>query len=358
MADLIAQGADSRHRWRRVLLAERDIVLGRAGTWPAPWDDRISRRHAELRWDGARLHVRRLSDARNPIFFKGLPTEDFTLAAGEHFVIGETTFTLANERVNVSLNIPVPVEEQSFSTEYLHNLPFRRVGPHIDVLSRLPEVIAGAGSDAELSVRLVNLLLGGLPRAGAAALVAVREDDSNAAIEVLHWDRRNMSAGDFQPSQRLILDALARNESVLHVWNTAQGGTSSDFTVNQGVDWAFCTPVAGQACGGWALYVAGRFTGGAGFGRTDLRSARSARRPEIHRTGRHDAGGAVRRAAARTATRRAEPVFCRAGARSLAGDDPEDVLAPREADVTRAVLRSAWLLAQQRTIGRRSAGTA
>lgn len=30
MADLIAQGADAQHRWRRTLLADRPVVLGRA----------------------------------------------------------------------------------------------------------------------------------------------------------------------------------------------------------------------------------------------------------------------------------------------------------------------------------------
>lgn len=261
MADLIAQGADSRNRWRRALVADRQVVLGRAATWPAPWDDRISRRHAELQWDGRRLHVRRLADARNPIFYKGQQLDEFMLLAGEHFVIGDTTFTVSNDRVHVSLDVPAPAEEQAFSTEYLHNLPFRRVGPHIDVLSRLPEVIGGAGSDAELSVRLVNLLLAGLPRAGAAALVAARDTKGGRPnVDVLHWDRRGAARGEFQPSQRLILDALARSESVLHVWNSSTAASgSSEFTINQGIDWAFSTPVMGRACRGWALYVAGRF---------------------------------------------------------------------------------------------------
>jgi adenylate cyclase len=261
VADLIAQGADSRNRWRRALVADRSVTLGRAATWPAAWDDRISRHHAELRWDGRRLHVRKFAEARNPIFYRGEQLKQFSLLAGEHFVIGDTTFTVANDRIHISLDVPAPVEEKSFSTEYLHNRPFRHVGPHIDVLSQLPEMIGGASSDAELSVRLVNLLLAGLPHASAAALVAVRgEKSSSATIEVLHWDRRSATSGEFQPSQRLIVDATARGESVLHVWNAARGTTeSSDFTINQGIDWAYCTPVQGRACRGWALYVAGRF---------------------------------------------------------------------------------------------------
>ncbi|MBI3837850.1 MAG: FHA domain-containing protein [Planctomycetia bacterium] len=262
MADLIAQGADAQHRWRRTLIVGRPVVLGRApNCWPTSWDDRVSRQHAELSWNGQRLLVRQLPGARNPIFVKGRPVANFEVAPGEHFVIGETTFTLTDERVNVSLDVPVPVQQQTFSSQYLQNIQFRHTGAHIDVLGRLPEVISGASSDSELSVRLVNLLLTGLPRAGAAALVSVKNpEEKRPTIEVLHWDRRLMMVGEFQPSERLILDSIRRRESVLHVWNAADAANSSAFTVSQGVDWAFCTPVGGKACQGWGIYVAGRFS--------------------------------------------------------------------------------------------------
>ena len=115
------------------------------------------------------------------------------------------------------------MQQQTFSSQYLQKIQFRHTGAHIDVLGRLPEVISGASSDSELSVRLVNLLLTGLPRAGAAALVSVSSIrwTQRPTIEVLHWDRRLVMGGDFQPSERLILDAIRRRESVLHVWNAA-----------------------------------------------------------------------------------------------------------------------------------------
>lgn len=262
MADLIAQGIDHQHRWRRTLLPDRPVTLGRAPhCWPTSWDDRVSRQHAEILWDGQRLKVHQLAGARNPIFVKGRPISDFSIVPGEHFVIGETTFTLADDRVNVSLDVPLPAQQQSFSSQYLQQIQFRNTGAHIDILGRLPEVISGATSDSELSLRLVNLLLTGLPRAGAAALVLVkRPEETRPMIDVLHWDRRLMNSGDFQPSERLILDAIRRRESVLHVWNAADTSSNSAFTVSQGVDWAFCTPVGGKACEGWGIYVAGRFS--------------------------------------------------------------------------------------------------
>ena len=335
MADLIAQGADSRNRWRRAVVAERAVVLGRAGNWPAPWDDRISRRHAELTWNGRRLLVQRLAEARNPIFYQGQASDRFELAPGEHFVIGETTFTLASDRIHVSLDVPAPIEQQAFSTEYLHNLPFRRVGPHIDVLGRLPEVIAGADSDAELSVRLVNLLLNGLPRAGAAALVARRAvPGGRASIDVVHWDRRLVTAGEFQPSERLILEALDRGESVLHVWNAAMGGPASELTVIQGIDWAFCTPVSGKACRDWALYVAGRFSSGQTSAEPisdprDLRDDLKFTELAATTLGALCDVRFLERQRAGLAQFFAPPVL-----EAMQGVDPDEVLAPRETEVT------------------------
>ena len=57
-------------------------------------------------------------------------------------MIGETTFTLAEERVTISVNAPQPVTEQTFSPDYLRSIRFRNADQRIDVLSRLPEIMA------------------------------------------------------------------------------------------------------------------------------------------------------------------------------------------------------------------------
>lgn len=342
MADLIAQGPGSQNRWRRPLAEQRTTVLGRgAGGWATPWDEHISRQHAEIAWDGQRLRVKQLPAARNPIFFKGRQTPAFDIQPGEHFVIGETTFTLSDERVQVTLDVPQPTQQQTFSSQYLQRVQFRHGDVHIDVLSRMPEMISGAASDGEVYVRLVNLLLAGVPRAGAAALVCVKQNgaaedsDVRPAVEVLHWDRRVVTGDDFQPSERLMLEALRRRESVLHLWSEGDPAASSSFTLNQGVDWAFCTPVGGKACQGWAFYVAGRFVSDsaapgshvsdpndlrddlkfAETAATTLSSLRDVRLLERQRAG---------------LSQFFSPIVLDA----LAAEDPEVVLAPRETEVT------------------------
>jgi adenylate cyclase len=257
MADLIAQGPDPQHRWRRTLPSHRPVVLGRHAAWSVPWDDRISREHVEFSWNGERLDVRVLSDARNPVFVHGKQLAQFELKPGEHFVIGNTTFSLSDDRVTVSLDVPQPMQEQAFSSQYLRRMRFRNADQRIENLNRLPEIIAGATSDTELFVRVVNVLLSGVPSADAAAVVATDAQVADSSVQILHWDRRRLATGSFQPSERLIKEAIRRGESVLHVWNVR--GEKQTFTEVENCDWAFCTPVPGDARPGCGIYMAGRF---------------------------------------------------------------------------------------------------
>ena len=336
VADLIAQGEQARHRWRRRLPVDQMVVLGRGGgPFSVAWDDRVSRAHAELLWKDGQLEVRKLDAAQNPVFFDGKEITRCRIAPGGHFVVGQTTFTLADDQVNISLDAPQPLRQQAFSAKYLQQIQFRNARARIEVLSRLPEVISSAASDTELFVRLINLLLSGIPTADAAALVraapATDAAEADAPIEVLHWDRHLSGEGDFKPSEHLIRESLQSEESVLHIWAS---GSEPNFTAREDVDWAFCTPVAGEACRGWAIYVAGRFTGRADSGTpvsdpTDLRddlkftevvadTLRSLRQ--------------VRRLERRHAS--LSQFFSPIVLEALATEDPDVVLAPRETEVT------------------------
>jgi adenylate cyclase len=256
VADLIAQGTDAAQRWRRPLPTGETIVLGRASAWAAPWDDRISRVHVQLVWDGQMLAVCKIPTARNAVFFGGNETTEFRVAPGEHFVIGNTTFTVAAERAFVTVAVQQPAQQQAFTAQYLRRMRFRHADQRIEILSRLPEVMSAAAGEFDQHVRVINSLLAGVPRADAAALVCVHDDAQ--PIEVRNWDRRLVTGDDFEPSERLIRETVRRGESIVHVWNNASlSGT--EFTARQGVDWAYCTPIPGKSSEGWAVYISGRF---------------------------------------------------------------------------------------------------
>jgi adenylate cyclase len=330
MPDLIAQGAEPQHRWRRSIAEGNKYVLGRtAGAMATPWDDRISRRHIEIQWRDNRLHVEKLPEARNPVFVSGKQKESFDIQPGEHFVIGATTFTLTAERVNMTQDAPQPLNEQTFSPQYLSKVRYRNADQRIPALQSLQEAVLGAENDTELFVRLVNVLLAGIPRATAVALV--RAPDDAEETEVLHWDRRLVSGKDFRPSERLIRRAVGTGESVVHVWTGAGSRTAAAFTMAEDADWAFATPVRGAACRGWAIYVSGAFVGDSVSSsdpndlRDDLKFAELAANTLSNLR-------EQRQLERRNSSLRQflSPVVLEA----LAGQDPDVVLAPREADVS------------------------
>lgn len=255
MADLIAQGPQRRERWRRRLVPHTTVRLGRAvDTWAVPWDNRISRYHARLTWEDGQLRVEGEPDCTNPLYFGGEPTRQFTLRPSEHFVIGSTSFSLVDEAAKVTIDAPLPVSQQTFSPEYLRQVAFRHARQQIEALTQLPEVVSGAGTDQELYVRLVNLLLTGTSMAKAVAVVRIEPEELDAGeIEVLHWDRTEEPGAEFQPSGQLIRDAFRQRQSVLHTWHRPPHSES----FGEEFDWACCTPVPGVSCEGWGIYLAG-----------------------------------------------------------------------------------------------------
>ena len=304
-----------------------------------PWDPHVSRRHATIQLKGDRLEVAQLPDVRNPIYFRGKEANQISLRPGDHFVIGHTTFTLVDQQVNLADDAPQPVQQQRFSSQSLERIQFRNPDHRIEVLSRLPDVIAGATGDSELRVLLVSMVLAGVPRADIAAVVAVedgadRDDESPPPVNVLYWDQRLVTSGDFQPSQRLIVEAVRQQQSVLHVWRGSEPSAAQLFTARGNVDWAFCTPVPGKACRGWGIYVAGRFN-------VELPSMQSA--SDVH-DAREDVKFTQVVAAVLSSLRGMRALerqqaslsqfFSPVVLQTLAVEDPDVVLAPRETEVS------------------------
>jgi len=246
-------------RWRNRLSALMTYSIGRQGAadLPVPWDAQISGRHATLtvEADGS-LTVMRLSEAKNPIFVRGEVVESCRLPVGGHFVIGTTVFQWQKS----SPDSPSPgeriAEEVAFTHQQLQHIRYQDPENRLEVLTHLPEVIAGARDDQELHHRLANLLLRGVVHAEAAAIVSLTGSDG---VRVWHWERRRETEGEFSPSRRLAWESLAhRQSSVLHVWEATAGGAGHEQTLAQDFDWAYCTPVAGLTNEPTGLYIAGR----------------------------------------------------------------------------------------------------
>ena len=263
MFELIAQGPNPGNRWRFEIKPDQPMDLGReAHPLKTSWDSQVSRRHAIVTLIEDELLVERLAAARNPVFFGGKERDSFRLKPGEHFVIGSTTFMMSNERALPTLDVPNPVTQRSYTAEFLRsNVEYVDSDRRIRVLNRLPDLISTSGSERELYTRFVNVLMEGISSATSVAIFRQNNqgEDSpgNDATEVIHWDRRRLTSGDFSPSERLIRQAATEGQVVEHIWNQTRAG-GPEYTMDMDNDWAFVCPLTGTATQGWGIYVTGR----------------------------------------------------------------------------------------------------
>ncbi|MEM9826540.1 MAG: adenylate/guanylate cyclase domain-containing protein [Planctomycetota bacterium] len=274
MSDLIASGPGPHDSWRKTLPppeAGIEMSVGRSGAdWEVPWDRTISRKHFRmLLKDGPRLLVRKLKEGQNPVYFHGDAREEFTVMPGECFVVGQTRFTLAGRNTSRSATpiSPARVDEQTFDVSQLRAHRFRSSDRRLDALARLPDLVTGSQSDLELWVRVIDLLMTGIPDAIVAAVVAAHAGQGDG-LEILHSDRRggttdaDPEVGDdaVEISHRLVRRSVDSGEGVLHRWDhdTAGGG----YTQAAETDWALAVPIAsGAKTSSLALYVSGRSPG-------------------------------------------------------------------------------------------------
>lgn len=256
LLELIAQGSTTEQQ-QRILLADGDfLTIGRAPDcqFRVTWDPHISKQHVRLTCARESATVLRIAQASNPLFFAGQAVDSCEMGPGDHFVLGHTNFSLF--RADGASRSPESrtIQEVAFDPQDLRDVHYADAQKRIDVLNQLPAVIRGAHVNSELYQLMSNLLLAGITRAEAVAIVALRNDQS---VETLFWGRREETAGQFHPSTRLVRESLAqRQQTLLHVFEPSNTGPDN-YTLIADVGWAFCTPISGPAAQCWGLYVAG-----------------------------------------------------------------------------------------------------
>jgi adenylate cyclase len=337
MPRLVATGKDPRDRWEHELTGE-PVTVGRLGSesnWVTAWDNLISRKHATLTWREGELYVRKEPNARNPIIFHGRQVDEFSVSVGEQFFIGETTFSVREDMGTICGELPAPASEVSLDSDELRLVRFSDADERIEVLADLPGVIRNAPSDEDLEMKVIEVLLRGMPRAESAAVVCVGPGTEAAGAETRVRQAKNRGGPGMplRPSSRLLVDSvLKRRQTVLHMWQP--GELRTDLSANRGLEWAVCAPLPDDPSPGWALYVAGRFEGNRQIPEQD-------RYEDLLKADMKFAGlvadvfGSLRqvlhlqRREAKLSIFLPEPVRA-----ALADQDIDEVLAPREADVT------------------------
>lgn len=266
MADLVAQGAKPEHHWRKTLTGAT-VILGRKEKcdWEAPWDEIISRRHASLTWKDNKLHVLRLADSMNPVFFQGKKVNAFSLGPGEHFIIGTTKFTVEEAEVTSLTDEKQPLDELTCSLGELLEVKYGvSAADRLEALARFPTLMRFTPSDDAFERSALEILLDGVPGAAGAALIWVNPSGPSSSLEVrVHASvSRGGKHAEVKPSRRLAREAIrVRRQPVMHSWvSTPAGGEAAEYTTFNEYDCAICAPLADDP--GWALYIVGRPSGG------------------------------------------------------------------------------------------------
>ena len=340
MAELVAQGLESDQSARVVLTEGQPLRLGRSADndMPIPWDPMISRQHAEVVLQAGQLSVRRLASARNPLYYQGRAVDEATIIDGEELRIGTTLFRLTGGALDDGVSSGI--EEISYRDEILHRVQFRNPDRWLELLATLPETIAGSRTDEDLAQQLVRLLLEAIRRCNTAAVLvyeggpspAARAAGPNAAgPRILRWDSRMTELSGFRPSRSLIMAALSRRESVLHVWNAEE--SQQRFTYTGRFDWAFCVPIKEDACRGWCLYLSG--AAGEEAGLPSVLSGDELKEELRFTELLSQFIGAIRQVRMlEQQQRRLSHFFSPTVRRAIAGRNPVELLEPRETEIT------------------------
>ncbi|MCH5374868.1 MAG: hypothetical protein JJ992_12910, partial [Planctomycetes bacterium] len=293
---LHAIGQDPTHRLSFELREGAVLRMGRApkSGWTIPWDRSLSREQADLTLLDGRLRVVCVETALNPIVYRGHSHREITLEAGDEFTIGCVHFRVASaveevassdDRATTEMTIDAATDrsgeparvtlEQALSAAEVRQVGFADAVLQMETLAQLPSLISSSHSDAELARMLTGLLLEAIPQAQAAAVIDYDVDrlpagDDSAADfpppRLMRADTRSDFRGRFRPSRRLIAKTLLSGQSVIQTWGA--GEKSAHFTMSEGLGWAYTTPIPGDSCRGWCLYVSGR---GARSGSWDVR---------------------------------------------------------------------------------------
>ena len=280
-------GTESSQRLHKVLEQGQTIRVGRTAKqgWEIPWDRMISREHADLSLDDGRLRVQCLDAAGNPIIYRSQSVREALVAPNEWFQIGHTTFQASSlidsESSEAAAKVSAPVEfseddghdgaERAFSPDELRKVAYRNAELQMEILDQLPEKISASHSDDDLAGMLSQLLLDAIENAMAVAVAHFDESELPEDVSQItsfpkplsmRVQTRDNFDGRFSPSRRMFLKCLKTQSSVLHIFD---GVSETQFTVNEGLGWAFCAPIKAESSRGWCLYVSGQGAPGGGL---------------------------------------------------------------------------------------------
>jgi hypothetical protein len=256
MGELLATCSNGSHPWCHTLPEGNAVRLGRNPPqgWSVQIDPMMHREHVDVLLENGLLTVRLLEGKTNLILFEGTARTNCMLSPGEQFQIGQTLFRYLDITESSAPNTTV----HNYESTSLTISAFEHGEDRLKALSVLPVEVTESATDDQFAERLVGFLLETLQQANTVAVVVADLDaaDHQPCHQIRYLQSNSAGETALCPSQPLITAAMRRGEPVLHIWD-ADKEVDEPYTSGDR-DWAFCTPVPGDAGRGWYLFVAGR----------------------------------------------------------------------------------------------------
>lgn len=257
MPFLIAQGPEPTQNSQREIASGKTLQIGRMPECDLSigWDRRISRRHADLSWDGGRLSIACHDGVLNPIVYRGSACKAAEMRIGEEFRIGRTVFRVAED--DSSSDIRRFLNQEGSTDEGGTQYSLSAVDNRLSLISKYTQSLWMSAHESELAASLVNILAEIIPHASAVAILqcSCTGKDLCERPQIIQSESRNRSE-KMLLSRPMIAAALKRRQTLVRVRRTSGGPLEADSG-----RWVLCCPaLSGEVeTENWCLYISGSY---------------------------------------------------------------------------------------------------
>jgi adenylate cyclase len=234
------------------------LLLGRSRSsdCAVPWDQRVSRRHAEVTATDNQLIVKCLPDVSNLIWQRGQTCEIAEILPGDSFRIGQTEF-----RVNTVTRHATVVDfaEDIGSPTPGSSVMLSAADVRLALVSHNAASLWSASDDKSLASKAIAMLQQVLSSADLFVILSCDDLTGRKRPGVVHW---YMQPGDVQPAvtRELVNQSMSTGSAAMLVETDDNGAP-----VRAG-RWSFCVPIRSDASIPWCIYISGTFGLNSGLG--------------------------------------------------------------------------------------------
>lgn len=233
----------------RLEVTHQPLTVGRSVTgelsprkMSIDFDAMLSRRHFEAVLEGDQMRIRGLEN-KHPMYLRGEPVSDFTVAVGQHFTSGQTSFEFA--QFESSLGEPTRSNTVMLDLSRLREMDSERC---LKALLDLQPLLSCSHDAHSLLASALPILAQIVPMAASILAISV-EGEEFVTVASHGADARLV------PSRTLLRQAALTQESLCYFWDQSEGSLAATMVAD--VRWAVASPIRSGGDQSFVLYAVG-----------------------------------------------------------------------------------------------------